>query len=184
MKSSNFTHTPILVKPRGEKERDKMSLTQNLLKLIPLTLITISAAQAQGLPAEIAHRFAGYEPSVVESEAKAKALFEGLDTRFKSFQLLKLKAGTDLFIESKQPCVENVPFSEFEGDVTGDGRSHDKAAHCYIVRAPMYDVFPEDIDAREKGHKNSLEWDINEVYFTSKSLSGRARKEFLARVGL
>ena len=237
------------------------------LSLIPLTLIAMSAAHAQNVPADIAHRFPGYEPTVIESDAKVSDIFKGMESRFQylrpwklqfgsectqraetwSYDLnvtqgiklqkvfvfytlayhsyhreennkkfnwwfhvapfvlvktpsgsveervidptfadtpLNMKGWTDIFVKSHQPCIENVPFNEFEGDVTGEGRSYNKSAHCYIVRAPMYDLFPQDADAREKGHKTSLEWDLNEVRFGSKALTAKARKEFLARVGL
>jgi hypothetical protein len=48
----------------------------------------------------------------------------------------------------------------------------------------MYDLFPQDVDAREKGQKSSLEWDLPEVYYAAKALTSAARKDFLARVGL
>jgi hypothetical protein len=252
-----------------------MNLTENVRKLnvlrslalIPLTLIAMSTARAQTAPVDIAHRFNGYEPTVLESDAKAAEIFKGMETRFSMIRPWKLQFGsectqraetwtydldksrnikaekvfvfytiayhayhrevegkkfgwwfhvaplvlvknatgqveervmdpafadapqamkdwTDIFIKSKKPCIENVRFSEFEGDVTGEGKSYDKSAHCYIVRAPMYDLFPEHADEREKGHKSSLEWDLNEVRYGAKALLPRARKEFLARVGL
>ncbi|MBS1959732.1 MAG: hypothetical protein JST80_09695 [Bdellovibrionales bacterium] len=95
-----------------------------------------------------------------------------------------MKQWTDIFIESKEACVENVPFSEFEGDVSNEGKSYNKAAHCYIVRAPMYDLFPKSVEAREKGLKTSLEWDLDEVRYAVKALTSAARKKFLARTGL
>lgn len=95
-----------------------------------------------------------------------------------------MKEWTDLFVESKEPCIEGVPFREFEGDVTAEGKSHNAAAHCYIVRAPMFDLFPADADAREKGQKSALEWDANEVHYASKALTAHARQKFMTRVGL
>lgn len=247
-----------------------MKLKLNVLKslsLIPLTLIAISTARAQTAPVDIAHRFPGYEPTVLASDAQVSDIFKGMETRFQylrpwklqfgsectqraetwSYELnavkkiklqkvfvfytlayheyhreqndkkfrwwfhvapyllvkngaglveervidptfaetpLDMKGWTDIFVKSHQPCIENVPFSEFEGDVTGEGRSYNKSAHCYIVRAPMYDLFPEHADAREKGHKTALEWDLGEVRYGAKALTKKARKEFLARTGL
>lgn len=252
-----------------------MNLTKNALKLnvlkslalIPLTMIAMSTARAQTAPVDIAHRFPGYEPTVLESDAKVTEIFNGMETRFSMIRPWKLQFGsectqraetwsydldktkniklqkvfvfytlayhayhreeqgrkfnwwfhvapyvlvkntagqveervmdpafadtaqtmkdwTDIFIKSKKPCIENVRFSDFEGDVTGEGNSYDKSAHCYIVRAPMYDLFPEHADAREKGHKSALEWDLNEVRYGAKALLPKARKEFFTRVGL
>ena len=106
-----------------------------------------------------------------------------IDKEF-SDQPQTMKGWTDLFIDSKQACIENVPFANFEGDVTGQGASYDHSAHCYIVRAPMYDMYPEDIDLRERGQNSKLEWNLNQVLFASKALPMRARKEFYKRVGL
>ena len=106
-----------------------------------------------------------------------------LDREFADHSLT-MKDWTDLFIESKQKCIENVPFARFEGDVTGSGASYDKTAHCYLVRAPMYDMYPADIDARERGQRPQMEWDLNQVRFASKALAAGARKAFRDRTGL
>jgi hypothetical protein len=95
-----------------------------------------------------------------------------------------MKDWTDIFIKSKEKCIENVPFASFEGDVTGEGASYNRNAHCYIVRAPMYDMFPGDADARERGTRNELKWDMNEVYYAAKSLPLGERNKFFKRVGL
>lgn len=101
-----------------------------------------------------------------------------------SDQSQTMKEWTDMFIRSKEPCIENVPFASFEGDVTGYGASYNAQAHCYIVRAPMYDMFPADADHRERGARSELEWDIGQVYFAAKSLGFSDKKGFLRRTGL
>jgi len=95
-----------------------------------------------------------------------------------------MKEWTDIFIESKQKCIENVPFASFEGDVSGTGASYDKNAHCYIVRAPMYDMFPGDADARERGTRSDMSWNMDEVNYAAQSLPLSERKKFSKRVGL
>ena len=95
-----------------------------------------------------------------------------------------MKEWTDLFIESKQPCIENVPYKNFEGDITGTGASYDKNAHCYIVRAPMYDMFPIDIYNREAVLRTQMDFDLDQVTFASKSLMPKAREAYLERTGL
>ncbi|MBC7397871.1 MAG: hypothetical protein H7333_10555 [Bdellovibrionales bacterium] len=97
---------------------------------------------------------------------------------------LTMKEWTDLFIESKEKCIENVPFANFEGDVSAEGASFNRNAHCYLVRAPMYDMFPSDIDARERGLRPQLEWDLNQVHTAAHALTAASRKSFLKRVGL
>lgn len=95
-----------------------------------------------------------------------------------------MKDWTDIFIKSKEKCIDNVPFASFEGDVTGDGASYNKNAHCYIVRTPMYDMFPADADARERGTRNELNWDMDQVHYAAKSLPYSERIKFFKRVGL
>jgi len=95
-----------------------------------------------------------------------------------------MKEWTDIFIQSKENCIENVPFASFEGDVTGEGASYNKNAHCYIVRAPMYDMFPADADARERGARSTNDWDMGQVHYAAKSLPAGERKKFYKRVGL
>lgn len=95
-----------------------------------------------------------------------------------------MKEWTDIFIKSKEACIENVPYKNFEGDITGTGASYNANAHCYIVRAPMYDMFPGDIDAREQGQQSKLEWNMDQVVFASKALTNGARKDYVKRTGL
>lgn len=91
---------------------------------------------------------------------------------------------TDIFIESHEKCIENVPFASFEGDVSSEGASYNKNAHCYIVRAPMYDMFPADADARERGTRSLMTWDMGQVHYAAKSLPYGERMKFYKRVGL
>jgi hypothetical protein len=95
-----------------------------------------------------------------------------------------MKDWTDLFIESKEACIENVPFANFEGDVSGSGASYNANAHCYIVRAPMFDMYPADIDNRERGLRPQMDFSIDQVLFGAKALNNRAKKDYLKRVGL
>lgn len=122
-------------------------------------------------------------PYVLVKNAEGKTEERVLDKVF-SDTPQDMKSWTDIFIQSKEKCIENVPFASFEGDVTGDGASYDKNAHCYIVRSPMYDMFPGDADARERGTRNQLEWDMDQVHYAAKSLPASERKKFYKRVGL
>lgn len=123
-------------------------------------------------------------PYVLVTTAKGTVEERVMDKTF-SDTPQTMKQWTDIFIKSKQQCIENVPFANFEGDlVGGEGASYDQNAHCYIVRAPMYDMYPADIDARERGLHNKLQWDLDQVYFGAKALPSGARKSFYKRVGL
>jgi hypothetical protein len=122
-------------------------------------------------------------PYVLVKNSDGKAEERVMDKVF-SDQPQTMKDWTDIFIQSKEACIENVPFANFEGDVTGKGASYNASAHCYIVRAPMYDMFPGDIDARERGQKSGMEFDLNQVNFASKALTIKARKDFAERTGL
>ncbi len=95
-----------------------------------------------------------------------------------------MKDWTDIFILSKEKCIENVPFASFEGDVTGTGASYNKNAHCYIVRSPMYDMFPGDADARERGTRSQLDWDLKQVKYGIKALTNSEKTKYMSRVGL
>ncbi len=106
-----------------------------------------------------------------------------LDKEF-SDRSLTMKEWTDLFIESKEKCIENVPYANFEGDVSATGASYNKNAHCYIVRAPMYDMYPADVDARERGERPEMSWDQRQVKFALRALTSSARKVYETRVGL
>jgi hypothetical protein len=95
-----------------------------------------------------------------------------------------MKDWTDLFIESGEACIENVPFANFEGDVSGSGASYNANAHCYIVRAPMYDMYPMDIDNRERGLRPQMDFSTSQVLFGAKALNASAKTDYLTRMGL
>ena len=122
-------------------------------------------------------------PYVLVKNADGKTEERVLDKEFATSPQ-SMKDWTDIFIESKEKCIENVPFASFEGDVTGTGASYNKTAHCYIVRAPMFDMFPADADARERGTRPQLDWDMDEVHYAAKSLPVAERNKFYKRVGL
>ncbi len=242
---------------------------KTLLLTITLTFLTLqSSALAQNSQVlDPAHRFAGYEPTILENESQASTLFHTMEDRFKPLSPFTLQFGsqcteraetwtydwyalshvnsqkvfvfythafkawykehfgknfkwwfhvspyllvknaegevtervmdaefsrkpqtmkewTDLFIESKQECIENVPFANFEGDVSESGASYNKNAHCYIVRAPMYDMYPMNIDARERGLNSKMEWNLEQVRTGASALKAKARANFKRRVGL
>jgi hypothetical protein len=121
-------------------------------------------------------------PYLLVKGANGQAEERVIDHEF-SKQPQTMKDWTDLFIESKEACVENVPFANFEGDITGKGASYNANAHCYIVRAPMYDMYPGDIDARERGQRSKMDWDLGQVSVASKALTVGARKNFFSRTG-
>ncbi len=122
-------------------------------------------------------------PYVLVKNTEGKIEERVLDKVF-SEKPQNMKDWTDIFIQSKEKCIENVPYASFEGDVTGNGATYDKNAHCYIVRSPMYDMFPGDADARERGVRSALEWDLNQVHYAAKSLPLGKRNKFYQRVGL
>lgn len=122
-------------------------------------------------------------PYVLVKNAEGKVEERVLDKAF-SDTPQDMKSWTDIFIQSKEKCIENVPYASFEGDVTGEGASYNKNAHCYIVRSPMYDMFPGDADARERGTHSELAWDMSQVHYAAKSLPLGERNKFYKRVGL
>ena len=122
-------------------------------------------------------------PYLLVKAASGETAERVMDAEF-SDKPQSMKEWTDLFIDSKQNCIENVPYANFAGDVTGVGASYDKSAHCYLVRAPMYDMYPMNIDAREQGQKSEMDWDLDQVRFGARALRNSARVDFLERVGL
>lgn len=122
-------------------------------------------------------------PYVLAKDATGTVEERVLDREFAD-RSLTMKEWTDLFIDSKEKCIENIPFANFEGDVSASGASYNKTAHCYIVRAPMYDMYPADIDARQRGLRPQMDWDMGQVKFATHALPSAPRRTFLQQVGL
>lgn len=122
-------------------------------------------------------------PYVLAKNATGAIEERVLDKEFAD-RSLTMKDWTDLFIDSKEKCIENVPFANFEGDVSASGASYNKSAHCYIVRAPMYDMYPADIDARERGLRPQMDWDMGQVKTALHALTAGPRHDFMKQAGL
>jgi hypothetical protein len=122
-------------------------------------------------------------PFVLVKTATDQVEERTLDASF-SDRPLSIQDWTDIFVESGKKCVENVPFADFEGDVTSEGRSHDASAHCYVIRAPMVDMFPLNVDARQKSQHHRDEWDLSQVFHAAQAMTASAKREYLRRVGL
>jgi hypothetical protein len=75
---------------------------------------------------------------------------------------LNMKAWTDLFVESKKPCRENVRYEDFRCEVEKVGSTCRQAIvgqeHCYLVKVPATLYTPDDVVEYQRGKIRHFYW--------------------------